>query len=165
MARYLGVYTDKFVGPATYTLTKDETKSVTSSSTNIFKSSFDLTSDAYINVNGSMLLEATALGYDLHFHKLTDDVAFNATLMGLNLNIFGAFGLSTSNTHAVGRVVTSHGYFLWSNVAVFKVLLTRVGTTSGGKLKRNTKDEVEFAAVRYLRTKRAIELSGRANTS
>ena len=165
MARYLGVYTDKFVGPATYTLTKVETKFVTGSSTNIFKSSFDLTSNAYINVNGSMLLEATTVGYDLHTHKLTNDAAFNATLMGLNLNLFGAFGLSTSNTHALGRVVTSHGYLLWSNVAVFKVLLTRVGTTSGGRLKRNTKDEVEFAAVRYLRTKRAIEMSGRANTS
>ncbi len=165
MARYLGVYTDKFVGPATYTLTKAETKSVKNASTNIFKSSFDLTSDAYINVNGSMLLEATVLGYDLHFHKLTDDVAFNATLMGLNLNLFGAFGLSTSNTHALGRVVTSHGYFLWSNVAVFKVLWSKVTQLSGVRLKRNTKDEVEFAAVRYLRTKQAIEMSGSANTS
>ncbi|AHG65438.1 hypothetical protein [Advenella mimigardefordensis] len=165
MARYLGVYTDRFVGTATYTLTKNETKSVKNSSTNIFKSSFDLTSSAYINVNGSLLLEVSALGYDLHFHKQTDDATFNATLMGLNLNLFGAFGLSTSNTHALGRVVTSHGYLLWSNVAVFKVLWSKVTQTSGGRLKRNTKDEVEFAAVRYLRTKQAIEMSGRANTS
>lgn len=147
MARYKGNYRDRFFkdATATYTITYEETKTVTGESNNYFRPGMSLTTKS-----GKIKIEADTLNetYTSLDHRNIKRAGYNGTVgnittksfIGGNINLYGLFFLTCGNTNSLGTIVTSNGKRVWRNKNVIQFLVTGVNREwSNQKLTKSDK--------------------------
>lgn len=152
MARYKGNYKDLFKDTATYTVDLKETKTVKGESNSNFQAGMDLTvNSGKLIIKADTLDETTTQWYDVDWKKWDQGWKTTKSYLGANINLYGAFFLSTANTHSIAGVIVSNGKSKWRNTNLIQILYGEVEHADAHKSKVNAKATKVLTGVRYIR--------------
>lgn len=129
MARYKGNYKDLFKDTATYTIDGKETKTVKGESNSNFQAGMDLTvTSGKLTIKADTLDETTTqwVEADWNWKKWNLGWQTTETYLGANINVYGAFFLSTANTHSIAGTIVSNGKTKWRNMNKIQILYGEV---------------------------------------
>lgn len=152
MARYKGNYKDLFKDTATYTVDLKETKTVIGESNSNFQAGMDLTvNSGKLIIKADTLDETTTQWYDVDWKKWDQGWKTTKSYLGANINLYGAFFLSTANTHSIAAVIVSNGKSKWRNTNLIQILYGEVEHADAHKSKVNAAGTKVLTGVRFIR--------------
>jgi|SRR5690606_4773477 len=145
MARYKGNYKDIFKDTAEYTVDLKETKTVKGESKSNFQAGMDLTVDSgKLIIKADTLDESTDISREIDWKNWTHGSIDTYNYLGGNYNFYGAFFLTTSNTHSIAATIVSNGKSKWRNVNLLQILYGEI------EWKDDHKSKINAAATRIL---------------
>jgi hypothetical protein len=159
MARYKGNYKDLFKDTATYTVDLKETKTVKGESNSNFQAGMGLTVNS-----GKLIIKADTLDetltqwseLDKNWKKMDLGWVTTQNYLGVNINLYGAFFLSTVNTHSIAGVIVSNGKAKWRNVNLIQLLYGEVAKQEVHECKTITKATKVFTGLRLFKVTKSF---------
>lgn len=150
MARYKGNYKDLFKDTATYTVDLKETKTVKGQSNSTFKADMDLTvTNGKLTMKADTLDETSTQWLEAVWNWKKSEVGWvtTKTYLGININLYGAFFLTTVNTHSIAGGIVSNGKAKWRNVNLIQLLYGEVARQEIHKCETLTKVTKVFTGL------------------
>lgn len=154
MARYKGNYKDLFKDTATYTVDLKETKTVKGESNSNFQAGMDLTvNSGKLTIKADTLDETVTqrVDFDWNWKKWELGWVTTKNYLGGNINLYGAFFLSTTNTHSIAAVIVSNGKARWRNTNLIQLLYGEVERADNHISKVNTGTTKVMTGVRVIK--------------